>query len=203
MQDSEFTIKGKTIMLKQISSLFIFALLSFNVSAVEVAGVQFTDRIENTNLKLNGAGIRYKIFFKIYAAALYVESPSQDANIVITQNGDKRLVMHIVYDEINKEKMIDSMIDGFEDNLTSDEFKNLKSRIDQLLAQYQGVKENDVLMFDYTIKKGTTFSINGTDKVTIAGAEFNQALLKIWLGDEPATSSLKDALLGLKEESNY
>lgn len=190
-------------MLKQISSLFIFALLSFNVSAVEVAGVQFTDRIENTNLKLNGAGIRYKIFFKIYAAALYVESPSQDANIVITQNGDKRLVMHIVYDEINKEKMIDSMIDGFEDNLTSDEFKNLKSRIDQLLAQYQGVKENDVLMFDYTIKKGTTFSINGTDKVTIAGAEFNQALLKIWLGDEPATSSLKDALLGLKEESNY
>jgi len=52
-------------MIKLISSLFIFALLSFNASnasAIEVGGIPFEARIANTNLKLNGAGIRYKFF---------------------------------------------------------------------------------------------------------------------------------------------
>lgn len=190
-------------MLKQFLSLFFFAFISFNASAVEVAGVTFSNTIENTNLKLNGAGIRHKLFFKIYAAALYVEAPSQDENTVITQSGNKRLVMHILYDEIDKEKMVDSMVDGFEDNLSDADLKSLKSKIDRLLAQYQGVKENDVLMFDYSTEKGTTFSINGSDKVTIKGADFNQALLKIWIGDDPATGSLKEDLLGIKDDDDY
>jgi len=190
-------------MIRLISSLFIFALLSFNASAIEVGGVQFETRIANTDLKLNGAGIRYKFFFKIYAAALYVETPSTDANTVITQQGSKRLIMHIIYDEIERAKMVGSMVDGFEENLSSSEYKALKNRINSLLAEYQGVNENDVLMFDYTPNKGTTFSINGTNKVTIEGADFNQALLKIWVGDDPATSSLKTDLLGGEESSPY
>lgn len=188
-------------MSKQIVSLFIFIFLSFNVSAIEVAGVQFNPSIENTKLKLNGAGIRYKIFFKIYAAALYVESPSNDAHQVINQEGNKRLIMHIIYDEIDKKKMVDSMVDGFEDNLTSQQYAELKPRIEDLLEHYQGVKENDVLVFDYNSNQGTTFSINGENKTTIKGADFNQALLKIWIGDDPATHSLKNALLGLKDDN--
>ncbi len=189
-------------MLKPFISLFLFALLSFNVSAVEVGNVEFKEHIANTKLNLNGAGIRYKFFFKIYAAALYVENPNTDANTVITQDGSKRLVMHIIYDEIEREKMVGSMLTGFEDNLSSEQFSAQKSNIDNLLTHYQGVKEGDVLMFDYTPSKGTTFSINGTDKITIKGSDFNQALLKIWIGEDPATDSLKTDLLGAAE-SDY
>ena len=186
-------------MIKTIFSAFIIALLSFNVSAIEVAGVKFEENIANSNLKLNGAGIRYKFIIKVYAAALYVETPSKDEKTVINQAGAKRLVMHIIYDDISREKMVDSMVEGFEDNLSDTEHSALKQRIDTLLTHYQGVKENDVLMFDYVPNQGTAFSVNGTVKTTIKGADFNQALLKIWIGDEPATSSLKDALLGNEE----
>ncbi len=183
-------------MSKLLISLFLSAFLSFNASAIEVGGVSFKDTIAESGLTLNGAGIRYKVFFKIYAAALYVETPSQDATTLITQDGNKRLIMHILYGDIEREKMVNSMIEGFKDNLSSDEYSALKKDIDNLLTHYQGVKEGDVLMFDYTPDKGTTFNLNGVDKVTIQGAAFNQALLKIWLGDNPATDSLKRDLLG-------
>lgn len=189
-------------MLKHILSLFISALFSFNASAAEVAGVQFAENIAGSNLKLNGAGMRYKLWFDVYAAALYVESPSTDGAKVINQNGAKRLIMHIIYDDISKQKMVDAMLEGFEDNLSREEHAKLKPRIDSLLSHYQGVQENDVLVFDYTPNKGTTFSINESNKVTIQGIDFNQALLKIWVGDEPATDSLKDALLGIKDNSD-
>jgi len=165
--------------------------------------VQFNPTIESTNLKLNGAGIRYKFFFKIYAAALYVESTSDDANKVLNQKGSNRLIMQMIYDEVEKEKMVNSMVEGFEGNLSSENYKLLQPRINDLLAQYQGVKKGDVLVFDYTPNKGTTFSINGNNKVTIQGADFNQALLSIWIGEEPATDSLKNDLLGIQESSFY
>lgn len=187
-------------MKKSLFAALLTIFLSFNSSAIEVAGVKFEDAIANTNLKLNGAGIRYKVFFKIYAAALYVQTPSTDQNNVITQDGEKRIVMHILYDDIDRKKMVDSMIEGFEDNLSDDERTPLQSRIDELLTHYQGVKEGDVLMFDYKPNQGTTFSINGTEKTTIKGSDFNQALLKIWVGDEPATSNLKQNLLGIKDD---
>ena len=48
-----------------------------------------TERLEDrikvggTELVLNGAGIRTKIFFKVYVGALYVVQPTHEANAVI------------------------------------------------------------------------------------------------------------------------
>jgi len=41
----------------------------------------------------------------------------------------------------------------------------------------------------------TQVQINGELKGSIAGADFNRALLKVWLGDEPADTDLKQAML--------
>jgi len=40
-------------------------------------------------------------------------------------------------------------------------------------------------------------TIKGNEVALIKGKDFYQALLKIWLGEEPADDGLKDALLGL------
>ena len=47
--------------------LIVLIVLCFSTSAValEIAGVTIPDNL-NTNLQLNGAGIRSKFFFKIY-----------------------------------------------------------------------------------------------------------------------------------------
>jgi len=51
------------------------AALSLNAAhAIEVAGVKFDDqtKIGNTDVVANGAGLRKKAFFKVYAMALYL-----------------------------------------------------------------------------------------------------------------------------------
>ena len=40
------------------------------------------------------------------------------------------------------------------------------------------------------------YTVRGDDKGTIAGEDFNRALLRIWLGEQPADASLKKAMLG-------
>ena len=41
----------------------------------------------------------------------------------------------------------------------------------------------------------TQVRINGELKGSVVGADFNKALLKVWLGDEPANVDLKQAML--------
>ena len=49
--------------------------------AKEVAGVSLpeTTTVDGKTLKLNGAGLRKKVVFKVYVAGLYLETPSKDA----------------------------------------------------------------------------------------------------------------------------
>jgi hypothetical protein len=58
------------------------------------------------------------------------------------------------------------------------------------------VKEGDVIYLDYIPGSGTRVTINGENKGLIPGRDFNNALLDIWLGEEPADKSLKKAMLG-------
>ena len=53
-----------------------------------------------------------------------------------------------------------------------------------------------VIYLDYIPGRGTRVTINGESKGLIAGRDFNNALLDIWLGEEPADKGLKKAMLG-------
>ncbi|MBL7003060.1 MAG: chalcone isomerase family protein [Gammaproteobacteria bacterium] len=183
--------------------IFISSLLLLqNVYAKEVAGITFAEQIKAASsqqtLVLNGAGIRYKFIFKIYAAALYVEQPTQTADSILNHSGQKLLTLHILYDEIEKQAMIDAYIDGFKSNLNDDEYKALESKINQLISLQKDYTTGDTLSFDYQPNKGTDIIINEQLQGTIQGSDFNKALLQIWIGKKPATNSLKNKLLGKK-----
>ena len=53
-----------------------------------------TTAVGNANLQLNGAGIRYKAVFKVYAAALYLGAKAATPDAVYAAPGAKRL--HVV-----------------------------------------------------------------------------------------------------------
>ena len=42
----------------------------------------------------------------------------------------------------------------------------------------------------------TLVTFNGVEKTRIASEGFNRALLKVWIGDDPAQADLKTAMLG-------
>jgi Chalcone isomerase-like len=190
-----------------INMLLLCLLSTFGygnlVSAKEMAGVEFAESVSlvgaNKELKLNGLAVRYKFFFKIYIGALYVEHVSQNADVLIKHSGAKRMLMHFVYDEVPVEKIVSGWIDGFEENNSEEDFKSLKTRIDQFNALFETMNEGDKVLLDYLPGQGTRVTVKGNEKGFIEGEDFNQALLKIWIGEEPVTEELKEGILGIDE----
>ncbi|MBI4807983.1 MAG: chalcone isomerase family protein [Nitrosomonadales bacterium] len=175
-------------------------LLSWNVNALEVAGVKLADtaQVGSTSLQLNGAGIRTKLFFKIYVGALYLPQKQTLAEAIIADEREHRVALHIVRD-LSSEKLLNAFNEAIEANHTKDELTALDAQLKQMAQIFNAVKEvkpGDVITLDYLPASGTQIGVNGTARGTIAGAAFNRALLKIWLGNKPVQVDLKKEMLG-------
>ena len=189
-------------MQKMISVLLGIMLLTGTTAlgAREFRDIEFQEQLvlpgTDQVLRLNGIGYRSKFFIKVYIGALYTEKQAKTRDAVQAQVGPRRLLMHFVYDEVEREKLVKAWSEGFEDNTSEETFKSLRPRIDKFNDMFLTVYEGDVVLLDYIPGKGTVVTIKGEERGVIEGADFNSALMDIWLGDEPADSSLKDALLG-------
>ena len=188
-------------MKNKIVFFIFFTLFSFNLQAKTIAGVDLNDEVvvAGQTLKLNGAGIRTKFVFDIYVAAFYTGNSVYKISDINLKDQPMRMAMHFVYDEVSKEKLVDGWNDGFEDNLSDEQFKKLKSRINLFNGLFSTVKAGDVIDLDYIPGKGTLVNINNENKGVVSGSEFYKALLMIWLGEEPVGDDLKSALLGQTE----
>jgi hypothetical protein len=81
-------------MLKQWALALSGLLLAASALAqVTVSGVKFDDTTEvrGNKMQLNGAGIRYKAIFKVYAAGLYLPKKGGTTQEVLAMPGAKRL----------------------------------------------------------------------------------------------------------------
>lgn len=169
--------------------------------AKEIAGVMVQETLQTENgtlLHLNGAGIRSKFFFDIYIAELYMEHPSKMVNEVIETSGDKRIVMHFLYDEVGKDKLIEGWNEGFAGNSNADVVVTLQERIDTFNGMFDDVKKGDTIVLDFIPDQGTMVTVAQQEKGLIPGKDFNDALLRIWLGEKPVTKGLKEKLLSYK-----
>ncbi|MGA8006615.1 MAG: chalcone isomerase family protein [Burkholderiales bacterium] len=173
-------------------------------AAAEVAGVKFADQIEagGKQLVLNGAGLRRKFIFKVYAMALYVPARTADAAAAIDARGPKRVEIAMLRD-VDAKTFSDALREGIEANHSEAEVKAIEPQIGQLEAVMQRVgtaKEGMRIMLDWAPGTGTQVSIDGAPAdAPIPGEDFYRALLRIWLGPHAVQSDLKRALLGTKD----
>ena len=165
--------------------------------AATVGGVDVPDtaNVANTPLVLNGAGVRVKFFFKIYVGGLYLAAKSPDPAAILAHAGPDRILMHMVYDGVNKSQFADAWHDDFKANNPAD-YAALHDQIEQFITFFGDSKKDDVITMDYVPGTGTQVSWNGTLRGTIPGEAFHKALLNIYMGPNPPTSSLKDGMLG-------
>ncbi len=177
----------------------LFFALTISAQALEIKGVKVdeTAQVGGNVLVLNGAGVRTKLMFKVYVAALYLTQKQADANAVISDTGNKRVSMHFLR-ELSAEKLLHALDEGFEANNSAAEMAAVEPQMKsfrQMMTSAKEVKEGDVILLDYT-QAGTQVSLNGKALGNIDGAAFNHALLRIWLGGNPVDASLKKAMLG-------
>jgi hypothetical protein len=169
--------------------------------AAEVAGVKVDERISlgSSELMLNGAGLRTKVFVKVYVAGLYLSEKKASAADVLALPGPKRVGMRLMRD-LSAKQLTDALEEGIHDNTPPPEQETLRSRLGELTAimnAIQSAKEGDVIALDWLPGTGTRVVLNGEPRgKAIDGEDFYRALLRIWLGDNPVSGSLKKALLG-------
>jgi len=183
-----------------IRFFILAALFSSSALGAEVAGVKLEEQVQagNANLVLNGAGLRKRLFFQVYAIGLYLPSRTASAEEAIGAPGPKRVAIHMLRN-VGAAEFSEALAEGIRANHSEADARALEPRVQELAAIMAEVKE---------AKKGMAIALDSAGAETrvlidgkpsgkpIAGEDFYRALLRIWLGPRPVQDDVKKALLG-------
>jgi hypothetical protein len=174
--------------------------LALPVQAAEVAGVKLadSDTVSGTPLALNGAGLRKRAFFQVYAIGLYLPKKTASGAEAIAAPGPKRIAIHMLRD-VGADQFGEALVEGMRNNNSEAQMKAFEPRIAQLnalMAEMKEAKKGMRITLDQ-VAGGTQMTVEGKPSgKPIAGEDFYRALLGIWLGEKPVQDDLKRALLG-------
>ncbi|MDB5888681.1 MAG: putative lipoprotein transrane [Rhodocyclales bacterium] len=187
-----------------LAPLILAALLALATSAaqaLDIAGAHFDDKtsLAGSELQLNGAGVRTKLFFKVYAIGLYLPQRTEGADAVLVSKGPRRIQI-ITLRDLTAEQLADAFVEALNANHTDAEMSRLTTRVEHFRATMLSLgkaPEKTVIRLDYLPASGTRLVVDNEQKGNdIAGEDFFQALLRIWLGNAAVQPDIKEKLAG-------
>lgn len=191
--------------MKAIRNLLLATALALaaatHAQPVVLSGVKFDDAndVRGSRLQLNGAGLRYKAVFKVYAAGLYLPKKAASPEEVLAMPGAKRISITMLR-EIDSSEFGKMFSRGMEDNMDKSAFSRLVPgvlRMSQIFSDHKKLNPGELFTIDWVPGTGTVVTVKGVQQgEPFKEPEFFNALLRIWLGPNPADWKLKDALLG-------
>jgi hypothetical protein len=187
--------------MKKLCLLLVAVVISSTaVAQKKVGGVTLpaTLQIQENTLHLNGAGVRDKLWIDLYAAGLYLDQKTKNAQEVLNADKPMALKLHIVSKLITSDKMVEAVNEGFEKS-TNGNTAPIQNEINTMLGFFkEDISKNDVFDLVYIPAKGVVAYKNGVEKGIVKGKEFKRALFGIWLSNRPADDNLKNELLAGK-----
>ena len=179
----------------------MFAVVT-GAAAAEVDGIRIDDQasVGDRTLVLNGAGLRKRALFKVYIGSLYLPAKAGTLQDVLAR--EPRRIQLNVLRNLSSDQLINALVDGlrprYMEPSSPAEVRALSRETGELAAimkSFGEAKEGSVVTLDFV--DGTTkVGLDGAVKGSIAGASFNEALTKIWLGEHPVQDDLRKAMLG-------
>lgn len=180
-------------------TLFFGLSLGAQTGGTKVNGIIIPNivKVNDKFLKLNGAGVREKMFLDLYIGALYVQKKTNSASEVINSDNLMSIRLRVISGMVTRENMEEAIRAGFKKS-TKGNSENIKAKIEDLINKgFSGdIEKGDVFDLEYVPGKGTYLKKNGKVLVIISSLEFKKALFGIWLCDVPADSNLKKKMLG-------
>lgn len=179
--------------------LVALAIFSFTFSQAQTqvgdATLPNTLSMGGTDLVLNGAGMREKVVFDLYAGGLYLQSKTSDAKSVINADETMAMKLHIVSRLVSSKKMTSAVDDGFQASMNGD-ISALADKIETFKGFFSDkIVKGNIFDIAYVKGKGSVVYKNGKEVGVIEGMDFKKALFGIWLGANPADADLKAAML--------
>ena len=190
---------SKALFASALWGVWLLGIAAAPAVAREVGGVNLpaTATVQGQPLVLNGAGIRTRVVIKVYVAGLYTAQKSQDANAIINATTPRRVQMVMLRD-LGADALNEALQDGLKKNLSAAALAELDAEAKQLGSLMMSIgkaKEGDTIILDFS-QAGVAIQVAGADKGTIPNPKFAAALLRVWLGDQPADAGLKKGMLG-------
>lgn len=183
-------------------TLILVAMITLSTTAQIRVGnkaiLPYEQTFGETELKLNGAGLREMLWIDLYAGGLYLQKKSKDPRTILEADETMAIKLNIVSGFVTQNKMIKAVNEGFQ-KATFGNTKYLDSRIKEFIRFFsEPIVKNDI--FDLVYIKGVGLKAFKNDKElgVIEGLDFKYALFKIWLGEEPVTEDLKKGMLGIQ-----
>lgn len=176
--------------------IIVLSGMSSMAIAAKVSGVTLDENVsvQDVNLVLNGAGVRKKLFIKLYVGSLYIKQKSSDANAIMMADEPMMIRMNLLSQFLTREKLIKAIETGFRKS-AGEKLPELQPKLDQFLSIVpEQVKPGDEYALLYSPDAGT--SLIKDDKLlgAIEGLDFKQSLFGLWLSKTPVQSSLKKAM---------
>ena len=188
---------------KLCASTLAALAITFSAAAatVDVGGAKIEDAVDlqGSKLQLNGAGVRYRAVFKVYAAGLYVGKKVGTPEEVFAAAGPKRMSITLLRD-VDSNELGKAFTKGFEENSSKSEMSKLIPgliKMGQIFSDQKKMTVGENFTIDWIPGTGTIITVKGKQQgEPFKEPEFYAALMRIWLGPSPADFKLKDALLG-------
>jgi hypothetical protein len=164
--------------------------------AADVPKMPPTVGVMGQTLQLNGSGLRTATVFhvKVYEAGLYLPHRSSNAQQIINSN-DPKVVRLTFLRDVSSNQVRDAWNEDFKKNCAPN-CAALQPTFNQLVSQMPGAKNGDVFAYVFT-PKGISIVRNGQEVNHADNPQLAKAVLSFWLGKEPPSTELKQAMLGL------
>jgi hypothetical protein len=180
---------------KSITILMLLSMLSGSAFSRENSSVTFPESINlqsGHRLNLRGTGLlRYKLVFKAYEAALYLENDKANAPL---DDVPKQLTIHYFWD-IEKEAFADAAIKQLKKQYEKEKLAQVMPQINAFHELCVDIKKGDQYHLRYEPGYGTEVLHNNKRLGAIQGKAFAKAYFGLWLGPKPLSEPLKKQLL--------
>ena len=195
----------QTYVSKCLASVLLLTILPLSSLALTIDGYDIPQIIPATSqhaeLKLNGASMR--ILYGVvdtYIGKLYVENPVTDADALIAADEYKRMVFQVALKRVSGRRMATALYEALQLNTTREEAMQLETRIQQVVEMFDvRLKKGEDGYIEWVPGQGSRVVVRGEVKGIIPGKDLNDAILRIWIGDNPVGSTFKRQVLGLEE----
>lgn len=147
--------------------------------------------------QLSGIATHSELGQEQFLAALYSETLSNDANVLLNAHGAKRMELKILAREgIAPRRFTRMWIEGAAINMPAEAMNSHARNMLALDQLFRGrLESNDHLILAFSPQQGTVISLNGVRLGIIADPAFFEVLLRTWIGTVPLSTGYREALL--------
>lgn len=199
------TITAIRRLLAFVSLSLILPLWASTASALVIDDHEIESIIPATSqhpeLKLNGASMR--VLYGVvdtYIGKLYVEKPTTDEKLLVESDQYKRMVFHIAMKRVSGRRIAKALYDALQLNLTEEEALALEDRLQLMVEMFdETVHRGEEGYIEWVPGLGSRIVLNGDVKGVIEGKDVYDAVLEIWVGENPVGTTFKNQILGLEE----